>query len=294
MRAFGPSPFAAAAPACPDDGNDIGADPLEAFDDVDDEVSLSGSSASESTDYCASDAQEKGTAGNDDAQAKLIKRQQEEIARAESRSVRSFKAVVLVVLVVSAIGVALAVYFYTSMSEQAQFESGYQGDVIKVFEGIGRSIENTLVALDTFQVTIVSEAKASGQKWPFVTVPDFAVRATKTRLQSDGFCISTSPLVTRAQKREWEEYARNHSGWINESMKIQETSPYYYGPISYNHIISDEIFGEVQHETEPELYMPSWQTDPSTFIEGEEKNRGRVNASNCFSQSPCRCSCWFP
>jgi hypothetical protein len=229
-------------------------------DDNDDNASSScSSSASVSTDYCASDAQEKGSAN-----AQLIKKQQDEIARAETKSVRSLKVVVLIVLVVSAIGVALAVYFYTSSTEQAQFESGYQGDVSKVFEGIGRSIENTLVALDTFQVTIVSEARANGEKWPFVTVPDFAVRATKTRLQSDGFSISTSPVVTKAQKKEWEQYAWNHSGWINESMKIQEHSPYYYGPVWYNHSLSYEIFQEVPPATEPELYMPSWQTDPST------------------------------
>jgi hypothetical protein len=257
-------PMMLAAPRSPfPDADDLPVPPGdEEFDGDDDpdDASSSGSACSRNTD-CPSDAD---ALERTEAHADLIKKQQKEITKAESRSVRSLKAIVLVVLVLSAIGVALSVYFYTSTSEQAQFETAYDGDVIKVFEGIGRSIENTLVALDTFQVTIVSEARANGQKWPFVTVPDFAARATKTRMQSDGYSISYSVLVTREQKREWEEYALNNSGWVNESMNFQAHSEYYYGPVMYNHNFSYVIWGDTPYETEPSLFLPNWQTDPST------------------------------
>jgi hypothetical protein len=199
-----------------------------------------------------------------DRQEELIKKQQEEIAKAETRSVRSLRAMLLVVLILSAVGVALAVYFYTSTSEQAQFESGYQGDVNKVFEGIGRSIENTLASLDSFMVSIVSEAQAAGEKWPFVTIPHFAVRATKMRLQSSGYALSVVPLVRREQRREWEAYALNNSGWFNDTMNAQENNEYYYGPISYNYSVSPVIYGYAPYITEPPLFLPTWQTDPST------------------------------
>jgi hypothetical protein len=250
-------------------------DPLISIPQGDDAEGSSSSAGSRSTD-CPSDDLLGGTGGGG-PQADLVKAQQDEIAKAESRSVRSLKAIVLVVLVLSAVGVALSVYFYTSTTEQAQFEAGYEGDVTKVFDGIGRSIEGTLVALDTFQTTIASEARSTGQRWPFVTVPDFSARATKTRLQSDGFSISYSVLVKREQKSEWEAYAHNRSGWVNESMQIQEHSPYYYGPVMYEYNVSDVIWTDTYYETEPAFYLPSWQTDPSTSKGGRGHTRSGQN-----------------
>jgi hypothetical protein len=254
-----PMPTMPAAPRSPCPEAD--APPISVPQGDDDAFSTS-SAGSRSTD-CSSEDLRRGTEG-EGAHADLVKEQQEGIARAETRSVRSLRAIVLVVLVLSAVGVALAVYFYTSTTEQAQFERGFEGDVVKVFDGIGRSIENTLVNLDTFQTTIASEAKATGQRWPFVTVPDFAVRGTKIRMQSDGYSISYSVLVTRGQKSEWEAYALNHSGWVNESMAFQERSPNYYGPVMYNHTISEVIWGDYAQESEQDVFLPNWQTDPST------------------------------
>lgn len=177
------------------------------------------------------------------------------IAKAETSALRWLKLTVLGVLVLSALGVALAIYFYTSRTEQAQFHVVFTEHSSKVLEvsrasrptggesdpinttnphshlrrflhspqGVGKSLERTLAALDTFQTTLVSSAHASNQTWPFVTTPDYAVRATKTRLQSDAIILSAVPIVTRKQRREWEDYSIEHKGWVNQSMRVQAT-----------------------------------------------------------------------
>jgi hypothetical protein len=107
----------------------------------------------------------------------------------------------------------------------------------------------------------VAQARATNQTWPFVTIPSFAIRATKARLQSDAFCLQVYPLVTKEQRPEWEKYSLANQGWVNESMKVQEHDEFYYGPVWYNHSISETIYGDRDYEAN--VSMPSWQTSPS-------------------------------
>jgi hypothetical protein len=48
-------------------------------------------------------------------------------------------------------------------------------------------------------------------------------------------------------------------------MKAQEHNEYYYGPISYNYSVSPVIYGNMPYIPEPPLFLPTWQTDPSTY-----------------------------
>jgi hypothetical protein len=59
------------------------------------------------------------------------------------------------------------------------------------------------------------------QMWPFVTVPDNAIHASKVQLLSGGIGIF---LV----------YVWENMGWVNDSVKIQETLEDYYGLIMYD------------------------------------------------------------
>lgn len=83
-----------------------------------------------------------------------------------------------------------AVYFYTSNSEQEHFESAFQESTQKVLDSIGKAIERTLGAVDSYATTLVSHARATNQSWPFVTFPDFAVLTEKTRSLSAGVIVS--------------------------------------------------------------------------------------------------------
>jgi hypothetical protein len=70
---------------------------------------------------------------------------------------------------------------------------------------------------------LVSSARASNQTWPFVATPDFAVLASKARLQSDAIILSVTPVVTKENRRKWEAFSMENQGWVNESMRVQAT-----------------------------------------------------------------------
>jgi hypothetical protein len=88
---------------------------------------------------------------------------------------------------------------------------------------MGRSLDRTLGTIDAYTASLVSSAKSSNQKFPFVTIDDFAFRTEKTRLLTDSVTISIQPLVQPEQRRAWEEYAAANNSWVNETMTLLST-----------------------------------------------------------------------
>jgi hypothetical protein len=113
--------------------------------------------------------------------ANATPKEQDAIAKDEDKAVFRLRLLVIGVLVASTVGVACAVYNYISKSENSQFEESFSDDANKVLEALGSSLHLTLSAVDAFVVNIASCAILSNSSWPFVTIPDFAVRANKIR-----------------------------------------------------------------------------------------------------------------
>jgi hypothetical protein len=82
------------------------------------------------SDISASEALYSTRDGNDDS----TKQEAISIARTETKVVRSLKLFMLGILLLSSIGVATAVYFYTSDSEQEQFQIAFNDNSKKVLE----------------------------------------------------------------------------------------------------------------------------------------------------------------
>jgi hypothetical protein len=163
------------------------------------------------------------------------------IAHRETSTVCKWKLVVLLVLVAGTIGAALAVSRYTRDSELQKFHSAFAEDAIKVSSAIAKSLEQTVGALDGLAATLVSHAAHSNQSWPQVTLPDFAIRASKVLPISNALYISVLPLVTSTERVAWETYAGANDAWVNESMRLQETWNGYHGPIIFDWVANPVI-----------------------------------------------------
>jgi hypothetical protein len=74
----------------------------------------------------------------------------------QTRTVFRYKAVVVMVLITSAILVAAWTYFYTSRSEQEKFTTQFHADSTKVWEAFGSNLDKMLGLLDSVAVTLVS------------------------------------------------------------------------------------------------------------------------------------------
>lgn len=166
------------------------------------------------------------------------------IGKRETRQVAQRKLYVWIVLLVSAIATAVGAFVYIRNSEEVAYQADFQSNAHKVLEAIGKSLEQTLKSLDALTVSIVSHAHATNQTWPFVTVPDFTLRAAKTISLSDVVFMSILPLVTNQTRHKWEEYAVNHDTWTNTSVQLQSEYNLYHGTLQLAYESVNVIWGD--------------------------------------------------
>ena len=197
-----------------------------------------------------------------DSQPRSIE-EQKEIAAAETRAVFRLKILVLAVLAASMVGVSLVVYYYMSRAEISNFENSFDSDSDKVFENVGNAMDLTLEAVDSFVVATASYAEATNSSWPFVTLPNFAVRVAKIRSLTKAVCIGMYQYVTEAQRREWQNYSMEHSSWVDQGIAVQKQDPTYKGSIIETYNKSDTIYGNNGNIPYGQgSYLPNWQTSP--------------------------------
>jgi hypothetical protein len=155
------------------------------------------------------------------------------LAKHETQHVKVLRTIVAIVLVLSTVGITLAIYFYVRHSEQSDLDIGYASDTDRILDGIGMSIHDSLGAMASLGTMMISFARQTNQTFPFVTMPLFAVTASRFLTLTAGIQLSIQPVVTSTQRLQWEEYAMNHEWWVNETKGVQEIDPFYYGEVPY-------------------------------------------------------------
>jgi len=139
------------------------------------------------------------------------------IAKAETKALFWWKMVVLTVLLSSALGVAVAVYKYTSNSETNVFEEQFKNDAVKIFEAIGSTLDMSLGSVESFLVSVSSFVTYANMTWPFVTIvsnnnnksgPFYEIllflRVQYSYSLTCG-CVNRSPIIT-FERRRYESY----------------------------------------------------------------------------------------
>jgi hypothetical protein len=187
----------------------------------------------------------------------------EAIAKRETRVVCGLRLIVLTVLMVSTVLLAIFVHSYLSGAEQDEFHEEFESDATKVLVSIGLGIDLSLGAVDAMAVSIVSHAKTTNQTWPFVTIPDFAVRAAKARRLAKASYVNMIHVVTPEQRADFEAYMPQHNQWLDEGIRIQENDENYYGPIIHDYYTVDYIQDTWELPMpQAEIYLPIWQVEP--------------------------------
>jgi hypothetical protein len=166
------------------------------------------------------------------------------LAVRETKSVGRLKRAVWIVLIASAIGVALTTYFYLSRLQEEHFHRQFNDEAHKVLEAVGQSLDKTLGLLDSIAVAYVSHAQANNDTWPFVTLPNYALKMAKVLPLSDAFVLSMVPIVTPKQRGDWEAYSVAHDDCVDESMAIQASWGKYNGPITYHGLPNRKVHGD--------------------------------------------------
>lgn len=97
-----------------------------------------------------------------------------------------------------------------------------------------------------------------------MTVPDFAIRATKTRRLAKAVSVTLYNIIEGDQRANWEAYTATHgSAWVNQSVSLQAQDPDYYGPNYFDFYTADYIHDDLEEPVpDRELYLPMWQSSP--------------------------------
>ncbi|KAL3912901.1 MAG: hypothetical protein SGILL_006705 [Bacillariaceae sp.] len=173
------------------------------------------------------------------------------IAQRENQAVLIWKMVVISAMILITIGVSIAVFVYVDSKEQQAFESNFQEDTFKIFSDLGGGIVQRFSQLDQMAIDLVSYANTSDSEWPYVTMPNYAVRASKSRRSSGAVAMETfyyinetnSGLVADRSRAEWQSYSReNGEEWMRRALALQEIDDSYLGDQ-----VSPEELVEIEH-----------------------------------------------
>lgn len=196
-------------------------------------------------------------------------RPQEEfsIARAEDRAVLRIRLVIAVFLTVCTIGVACLVYFNTKRNEEKEFEEAMVDFSAKVFEAMGKALEQSLGALDAFVVSMVSTTAAANMTWPFVIVPNSSTKLAKLRGATKSTLLAIAPRVPAHLIDQWNSFSMKESEiWLENNLKTQKVDPGFQGVSVDEYIISPVFNTKGQVPTNHSEYYPSWQEYPSASL----------------------------
>jgi hypothetical protein len=184
----------------------------------------------------------------------------------ESQAVSYLRLVVLAVLVTTAACTAIAVFFYTRNSELRAFRASFKNDSQHVVEAVASSLYLWLGAMDAYVVSAVSIARATNQTWPFVTIPDAAVRLAKLRSLTKAESVHQAHYIQGVSEREqWENYTAVNDGWVSDALQVQREDKNHKGDTVDTVPTNGSIvnyFGPVTGEGPNPNWLPSWQAYP--------------------------------
>jgi len=217
---------------------------------------------------------------NNNSNSKRGRRQGNDIAVQESRAVTIVRFLVVILLLAVTAGVAYGVYFYVSESETEDFENDFDDSSEKVLDSVGSVLDQSLGAIDNFMVSVISYAERSNSTWPYVTIPDFSVRAAKVLSLSKASVFGVYARVTADDRAGWEQWANENNDWINESIEVQERQGEELSMWSEPEAISGvEGYLPTEH---PGPHFPSFYSAP--FVTADDRPAYGFDLHETFSE----------
>jgi hypothetical protein len=147
------------------------------------------------------------------------------------------RVIVLIVLLCATAAVTLGMRGYIQSDQRDDFETAFVAAADKILESFHHSVQRRLEAgtsffdvlvahinilndeyllslfspppVDALSVAVTSHAQATHQPFPFVTLPDYEIRAANTRVLGGSYVITYFPLVTEAMRDEWNNWTQS-------------------------------------------------------------------------------------
>lgn len=183
------------------------------------------------------------------------------------RRVRLLRDTALMLLLLTGMFVSSAIYLSLKSSEQREFENIFYDQASQVGRDLSSQLEVKLRALDAFSVSITSYGRQVSSGWPYITVPDFAERASSTLRASKGIALAIHPVVKGEDLTEWEKYAVQNQAWLEESLDFQSRQAPGSSTTAAPNMISEVVYrvvdGTPTEVQGPNTRLPLWEHFPA-------------------------------
>jgi hypothetical protein len=237
--------------------------------------------ASEISDETPSSGASKGkhqADGMDTTQKDHVK-EVEEMAKRETRNMRTWKCVVTLAVLVTATLVSAGTYIFLASDADSNFEDSYYSFANTIGDAAEVQKRNLFSAMRGCSNSISAASITTNSTFPFVTVPAFEVLAESVRQQSESELLLFTPKVEVGEVTRWNRHATANEGWYEESKQLAVSSSEGAlvqsdfapgGPLPF---IYETILDENGNPTavpvmpvvnDPPFY-PLWQVSPPPF-----------------------------
>jgi hypothetical protein len=150
------------------------------------------------------------------------KKTRESLAKSETRAVGCLRWFVMMVLLATAVAVTVTTFLYSQQVEEDQFRSEFESVAAMTLRSFVEAVEHKMAAMDSLATGVTSFALASGSNFPNVTVPDFEVKGSSIRTQTDSIFTFWLPLVTDETRVGYEAYCWPRQQQIFASYMAEE------------------------------------------------------------------------
>lgn len=185
------------------------------------------------------------------------------LAQAETRSVSILRLAVLSTLLMTAAVVSAGVYLYTRNEERHNFTSHFEDSAQQVVESFHDVVERNLGAVGSLSTDFTSYALRSNSSFPFVTLPDFALKGSHFRAQSGSHIVHWLPLVTDENRAAWEKYANETRRHVDEEFELDAI---------YRAEQDEALLGNNNRKERKRILEKEEEEDPTTAVEAEAVN----------------------
>lgn len=170
---------------------------------------------------------------------------------------------VLTILTMAFIG-SEAVFVYTIIQEQKQFQSAYDEVSVKLIDAVHENINQILWLTKTISQDI--QHSVSPEAWPFVRLPDFNERTRAARELTHGSTITFSPIIKWVDRFAWETWAGSVD--VSDPSDTKEVDDAFVQYQDTNRTIEDGIYrwenGSSTSDIDHDELFPIWHMHPSS------------------------------
>ena len=193
------------------------------------------------------------------------------IAKKDTKAACHLRVLVIALFIFMSVFVPIVIFITTSNNEEEGFKNEFAALATKVIDSFEFNVARKLGAIDSLDISVTSYAVGTKSSFPFVTMPDFDLRAANTLALADTFGVFLVPVVQKEKRAQWEQYSVTNHIWIETSLNRKS----FDGVAQDRHLqssssmvdVASSIYrydgdGHAVREETQESYFPVWQNSP--------------------------------